>query len=210
MSTTVIVSLGIDCTIAEILNKICLRDRAFPFDWIVTYRGIAQCIQDDFDKFMPMAPSELSAQGMLFIHHSFPQDQAKFERRIERFRQVLTDRSNKLIFLRRGHRGFHHEEIERLNIPLMDDLQEIQNLVTTFGQLYPSLHYEIVGTLHCEQCYPDDSLIPTDLPQNVHVHHLVRQGEQGLEEFLTDWLERASECPRTDSRTTHVSYDMQA
>ena len=47
------VSLGVDCGTANILNKLRLRNCSLPFDWVVTYEGITNIINNDFINYLP-------------------------------------------------------------------------------------------------------------------------------------------------------------
>lgn len=47
------VSLGIDCGTAYILKQLGLRNCSLPFDWVVTYKGITNIINNDFTNYLP-------------------------------------------------------------------------------------------------------------------------------------------------------------
>ena len=49
----IIVPIGIDCGVADILKKYKIRKFALPFDWVVTYNGIKNIIENDFADFLP-------------------------------------------------------------------------------------------------------------------------------------------------------------
>ena len=44
----IIIPLGIDCIIAEFL-----RNRSYPFDWVLTYSGVHKIIDNNFIDFIP-------------------------------------------------------------------------------------------------------------------------------------------------------------
>jgi hypothetical protein len=50
----IIVPIGIDCGFASLLQKYNLRHFSLPFDWIVSYNGISQIIENNFDNFLTM------------------------------------------------------------------------------------------------------------------------------------------------------------
>ena len=47
------ISLGVDCGMAGILSELNLRKCSLPFDWTVTYEGVANIIKTDFTNFLP-------------------------------------------------------------------------------------------------------------------------------------------------------------
>ena len=44
----IIIPIGIDCAVADFLNKFKLRNNSYPFDWVVTYTGINDIIENSF------------------------------------------------------------------------------------------------------------------------------------------------------------------
>jgi len=46
-----IIPIGVDCGMAEFVQKYNLRNISFPFDWTVSYNGVSKCIDDSFKFF---------------------------------------------------------------------------------------------------------------------------------------------------------------
>jgi len=85
----IFISLGIDCGTANILKEIGLRNCSLPFDWVVTYEGITNIMNNNFINYIPTVCDnkyELlnTNSGTLFLHNNFPDD-------IEKLTEELKD-----------------------------------------------------------------------------------------------------------------------
>ena len=107
----IIVPIGIDCGVADILKKYKIRKFALPFDWVVTYNGIKNIIENDFADFLPhnIVYREnndivvFNKYDVKFIHDKFNEsDIEKYNRRIARFKDLLNNKEL-IIFLKKGH-----------------------------------------------------------------------------------------------------------
>jgi hypothetical protein len=79
---TIIVPIGIDCGIANFCNKYRLITISLPFDWIVSYSRVFDCINDKFDKFITDY-TKINKYNMVFIYFSdFELDKSKFIKKI--------------------------------------------------------------------------------------------------------------------------------
>ena len=109
-----IISIGVDCGVSEILKKYNLRSFSFPFDWVVPYNGISACIADNFESFIPDRNSRINKHDIYFHHDfntdTFDQDKIKYTRRCERLLTLLKTTKEQVIFCRRGHACHHHNE----------------------------------------------------------------------------------------------------
>lgn len=125
----IFVSLGSNCIAAHVLRACGIRRVAFPFDWIVSHNseGFLRILEDDFAYFFDHHFLSVVDSGVLlntyyrleFIHDgnfrehlTMEKFQSKFQRRIERFRQ-LKNFSGKVYFLRFAYQksmvdGFYH------------------------------------------------------------------------------------------------------
>ena len=93
------VSLGVDCGTAIILNKIGSRQLSLPFDWVVTYEGITNIINNDFNNFLPEVCDNKHNKlnnGVLFLHNNFPSDNQKMNNRITLFKTILERTTDKI------------------------------------------------------------------------------------------------------------------
>jgi len=145
------ISTGIDCYIKlgirsafylkEEVNKIkLLRIEVYPFDWIVTYKGVSDIIKkgrkgfDNLFKNKSLIIIEKNKDkddnnvitdinyGISFLHDGKDLSLIKFKyiRRIERLISLIEDynasKSNKqLVFLHKSHELKHHTEVELIN-----------------------------------------------------------------------------------------------
>lgn len=171
----IILPIGSDCGVAELLKKYNIRTMSHPFDWMVTYTGISKIIKDDFVGFIPengKGPFN-PIYDMWMTHYEFPNDTEKMERRIQRFRELLQG-TEELVFLRKGHWQSHHAECNRYQtnqVVNMDDIVESENLDTILHEKYPQLKYTIIVLLICGDCYNPEKTYLAKTP-NVIIHNI--------------------------------------
>ncbi len=114
----VFISLGSYCLPAHAMRNCGVRKVAFPFDWIISFNGEAliEILNTDFQGFLDesyLVPNAIN-RHMLNTHYQLeythegafsPEGiqklRLKFERRIDRFRQ-LADFKGKVVFIRSG------------------------------------------------------------------------------------------------------------
>ena len=63
-----IIPIGIDCGMATFLIKYKLRHISFPFDWTVTYNGVSECIDDNFNFFTEPLNERINKYNIYFYH----------------------------------------------------------------------------------------------------------------------------------------------
>jgi hypothetical protein len=148
------ISLGVDCGPGRVLTYLKLRQVSLPFDWVVTYKGVCNIIENDFADFLPTAENNYETMnkknGVLFLHENFPESTEKMTRRVERFKNILATSSEKLIFVRKSHG--QHNHCEHGNI-VVDDIDDMIKLDELLAKKYPLLDYEINLFLICDNCY---------------------------------------------------------
>jgi hypothetical protein len=171
----IIIPIGADCGVAELLKKYNLRNASYPFDWIVTYGGISKIIENDFLNFIPNECGKgvlHSTYNMWMVHYDFPKDTEKIERRIKRFTNLLEGSQEEIVFLRKGHWKSHHDECSKFFCKeISNDITEAENLDIILKTKYPNLKYSIVLLLVCGKCYqPDDIYKPTS--SNITIHNI--------------------------------------
>lgn len=181
-----IIPVGIDCGIADALRKLNLRDVAFPFDWNVTYSGVADIIKNDFESFVPMRRFGIQKDrtescvfnkyDVLFIHEDWQnkksEEQEKYYKRIARFKEVLESTRDTIYFIRKGHMFHTHREYYFKN-----DIESVVELAQVLKEKYPNLKYKIFLILCCPSCYninehykiPDENIIIINNSKNVNV-----------------------------------------
>jgi len=177
----VIIPIGIDCEVAEVLKKINIRTVAYPFDWNVTYCGVNEIIKNNFKDFVPTTrygiqknpkySTVFNKYGTMFIHEDWIKDekneQNKYYRRIERFQKLLNDSNETIYFIRKGHMFHHHTEYY-----FQDDMESVTDLSNFLRQSYPKLTFKIILTICCPSCYNDD--IPLIEDPNIVVFKNIR------------------------------------
>lgn len=160
------IPLGIDCTVAAILSSIGVRTVSYPFDWNVTYQGVATFFENNFTTFLPkedectgIHPFQWS--GTCFMHHSFPEHIEKYKRRIRRMLDDIStaeEAGEEIIFMRKSHAVHHHNETENL----ADEVDDLNKLFEILKKNYPSLRFKIVLFLTCSRCYKNkDQILST-------------------------------------------------
>jgi hypothetical protein len=153
----IIVPIGIDCGVAEVLKKYELRKFALPFDWVVTYRGIKHILENDFEEYIPNKVvyeenkniTIFNKYDVKFIHDKLNKDDIdKYKRRIERLKNILNNDTEEVVFIKKGHTYHHHGEYN-----FIDDVQDVIELNNYLKNKYKTLKYKIIIVLLCNQCY---------------------------------------------------------
>ena len=157
----IIVPIEIDCAVPDILKKYKNRKFALPFDWVVTYNGIKNIIENDIADFLLRNSVYRENNDIVvfnkydvkFIHDKFNEsDIEKYNRRIARFKDLLNNKEL-IIFLKKGHSYHHHGEYN-----FIDDIQDVSNLHDFLKLKYPLLKFKIILVLLCYHCYKDTCL----------------------------------------------------
>jgi hypothetical protein len=172
------ISLGIDCAIADILKEQNLRKCSLPFDWIVTYEGVANIIDNEFQNYIPEDNQFFNNDstplniyyGVRFHHNVFPQDREVIIKRVERFKYILENSQEKIIFIRKGHMEYHHTEYEN---DIVCDIADAIQLDKVLIEKYPKLNYKIHVISTCSICSKFQQSYDYDnLSSNLHFHNL--------------------------------------
>jgi hypothetical protein len=140
------ISIGINCDMATILRDQKLRTLSLPFDWINTYNGVHEIIENDFQDFLTSEGKQ--KYNIDFPHNNFPNDCNKLENRVKRFLDILNNTNEPIYFLRAGHE-IHHcsNSRERCDIKLSE------MLVDVLKKRFPKLTFKIIVFLACGNCY---------------------------------------------------------
>jgi len=151
------IPIGLDCSAATFLNENKLRLYSLPFDWTVTYNGVSDIIKDRFLSYIPMDNEKYSG-NTYFMHHTFPIDTEKMNRRIERFHNCLNLKTDELVFIRKGHSRRHHQEASNRNCIIKDDLMDAEELNNYLIENYPNLKFKILVFIFCVDCFNEEQL----------------------------------------------------
>jgi hypothetical protein len=167
------VSLGVDCGTANILKQLELRNRSLPFDWVVTYEGVTNIINNNFNNYLPKNDNNKYEKlnknsGALFLHNNFPDDIEKMNKRINRFKNILETSNEKIIFVRKSHGSHHHNEYNVTN-----DIDDAINLDLLLLKKYPNLIYEIHVILICDNCFTN-IILNENISNNIKIHNISR------------------------------------
>lgn len=160
---TIIIPIGVDCGIADILRKHNLRRVALPFDWNLTYGGISTIIENDFTNFFPDA----SDSNVRFVHDKFPDAREKYKKRILRLKTILEMSKEKVIFFRKGHAVHNHVEYENI----MNDITDVERLDSLLKMKYPDLDYSIYVSLACGKCFDPETIFKSSSP-NIRIFNI--------------------------------------
>ena len=160
---TIVIPIGIDCGIADVLRKHNIRTTALPFDWNLTYYGISSIIENNFTNFFPDSSNSMVG----FIHDEFPEAREKYERRIFRLKTILETSKEKVIFFRKGHAVHNHDECENI----MNDITDLERLDAIIKVKYPDLNYSIYLSLACGKCFDPDTIFQSSSP-NIRIFNI--------------------------------------
>lgn len=153
-----IIPIGVDCGLADFLKKHNLRSFSFPFDWNVSYNGVSKCIDDNFKCFISPLNNRINNYDIYF-HHDFEktclleQDTCKYNRRCERFMNILETSNEDIIFCRKGHASHNHFEHNGKYLNITSDIVDAENLNIILSKKYPQLKYKIIVLLICGSCF---------------------------------------------------------
>jgi hypothetical protein len=175
------VSIGIDCDVANFLNKYNLRKASLPFDWNVSYSGVSQCIENNFKNFTNPLSSERINGDDVYFHHDFLEasmtqaDSDKYHRRCVRLLNLFETAENTgeyVLFIRKGHLCYHHEEQNGKYKNITDDTEDTKQLDRVLRTKYPHLKYKIIVLLGCTTCFSKDTVCDeNDTPHTIDVYN---------------------------------------
>ena len=182
----VFVSLGSFCGTAGALIWCGLRKAAFPFDWLISFdcEAIIRILEDDFREFLneiyfvPFGPANHLSHNyyhLEFIHDGvFDFDQypanmerlkTKFQRRIERFRQ-LNELRGKVYFIREAYEFSANDPHRRYkfkdNVEIPDE--HALRLYDALKNYFPKLDFCLVVINHHSS---DDAVIERKIHDNL-------------------------------------------
>jgi hypothetical protein len=177
----IFVSIGIACDVANFLNKYNLRKVSLPFDWNVSYNGVSKCIDCNFDRFTePLSKERINDQDIYF-HHDFENidninaiitDKEKYLRRCTRLTNIFEECEKTreyIIFIRKGHMCYHHEEQNCKYSNITDDCEDAKSLDSVLLRKYPLLKYKIIVILGCTKCFNKNTIGITDNNSNNNI-----------------------------------------
>ena len=171
-----IIPVGVDCSLATIFKEKGMRKFSSPFDWIVSYNGVTQCIDDDFKNFIPKSNEKINEYDMYFHHDfntdTFQNDETKYLRRIQRLQHILENPSEPVVFVRKSHTSHHHSEHNGRYTNIKNDLEEAEKLDVVLSNKYKKLNYKILVILVCEKCF-DRNITYKSKSSNIYIHNIV-------------------------------------
>jgi Zn ribbon nucleic-acid-binding protein len=182
----IFVPIGVDCDVAYLLNKYNFRKMSLPFDWNVSYTGVAECIECDFNEYTaPLNESRVNKYDVYF-HHDFEYenilntDKEKYARRCERLLNILKENNETsgehIMFIRKGHLQRHHEEQGASYSDIMKDICEAECLDSMLLNKYPNLKYKIILILGCTKCFNQDTTYNSK-SKNIEIYNCIHNDE---------------------------------
>jgi len=202
----IFVSIGIDCDVANFLNKYNLRKASLPFDWNVSYNGVSKCIDSGFKNFTdfaePLNINRINGDDVYF-HHDFleeatiPIDKEKYSRRCERLLDIFkknnsepepAEPTEQILFIRKGHMCYHHEEQNGKYANITDDYEDAKRLNGVLRSKYPLLKYKIILLLGCTKCFKKDTVCMKDTANNIEVYNNVCDASEDRNRLFEECL----------------------
>ena len=182
----IIIPIGIDCIIAEFLSKNNLRNRSYPFDWVLTYSGVHKIIDNNFIDFIPndFSSDQIlnTTYDVLFLHEKSLDDKLKYERRILRLKTLLENSKEEIIFLRRSHLVGHHEQHEYTNTS--NDVEDAKKLNNLLKLKYHNLKFKIILILMCDKCFSGKEYVSLiNIYPNIEIHNISSNNHDNNNEF---------------------------
>jgi hypothetical protein len=94
----------------------------------------------------------------MFFYHDFDRCNVydhiiKYNRRIERFKNILETTTEQITFCRKGHCPHHHFEHNGNYTNITNDIEDVYNLDDILQKKYPKLDYKIIVILICGKCF---------------------------------------------------------
>jgi hypothetical protein len=182
----IFVPIGVDCDVAYLLNKYNFRKMSLPFDWNVSYTGVAKCIDSDFNEYTaPLNESRVNKYNVYF-HHDFEfqslliVDKEKYARRCDRLLNILKENNETsgehIMFIRKGHLCRHHDEQGAAYSDIMKDICEAECLDNILLNKYPNLKYKIILILGCTKCFNQDTTYKSN-SENIEIYNCIHDDE---------------------------------
>lgn len=135
----IFIPIGVDCSVATILNEFEARKQSLPFDWLVSYKN-GETIISHFKDFF-------NSPQNLFLHHNIETDKDIFLRRIDRLYEMI-DGDNELVFIRKSHSEHHHYENYHISIQEeIEDLKRLDNFLSSKNTKFKILYF-----MTCDVC----------------------------------------------------------
>ena len=153
-----IIPIGVDCGMADFIKKYNLRNISFPFDWNISYNGVSECIDDNFNFFIEPLNNRINKYDVYFHHdfvniHLLNEDKQKYIRRYQRLINILETSNEEIIFCRKGHACHNHYEHNGKYSNIISDIDDAEKLDIILQNKYPQLKYKIIVILVCDKCF---------------------------------------------------------
>ena len=81
--------------------------------------------------------------------YNYSLDKEKYLRRINRFKNILENSKEEIIFIRKGHAYHHHQESNNIK----NDIEDATNLDNILQEKYKNLSYKIIVIIVCGTCF---------------------------------------------------------
>lgn len=156
------ISLGVSCEVAHECRSCGVRNRAYPFDWLLTLdpHGLVSLLQRDFEFFLKEDHLILNSRGFYdtfynieFRHDLYSMDtsfeeylptlQEKYAKRIERFRQLALYQG-KVYFFRSAYPPHYPPLTTSESECFAITLSQAKALKEALYQLFPTLDFTLV------------------------------------------------------------------
>jgi hypothetical protein len=184
-----IISLGIDCNVAQFTQSRNLREFSLPFDWTICYNGVYDILKNNFKNYTKNITlfnnKHINKYDVLFFHDNIKDQNTinKYNRRIERFSQVLQTKE-KILFIKTSHKHWHHDDDK-----YTDDYKDAMKTINLIKERYPKLNFVILLILCCDKCFnttfeKNEYLIITKVKESINPEIMVHRIYSILDKFL--------------------------
>lgn len=207
------IPIGIDCDVANFLNKYNLRKMSLPFDWNVSYNGVSKCIENNFANFTDFAGTDRINKTDVYFHHDFLEDsmtqtdKEKYNRRCDRLLELLGTYNNAprvpgvpgapcedILFIRKGHMCYHHDEQNGKYKDIKCDIEEALSLNSVLLNKYPQLKYKIILVIGCTKCFKKNSIFQDIRDKNIIIYNNVCDEGENRNQLFEECLLNACAC----------------
>ena len=179
-----IIPIGFDCGTASELRDNGIRNASYPFDWNVTFGGISDIFNNDFQNFLNIENNYNYIYNIFFMHDTFPNDNEKYERRIERLRDILAS-DKEILFIRKSHSYHNHKEIlGRIQDDSINDINDIIKFDNFIKNKYPLLKYKILFIAICSNCYLNTIL---NNSENIFYINISKKYDNDMNDLIIDF-----------------------
>jgi hypothetical protein len=166
-----IIPIGSNCRVGLAMKELGIRKMSLPFDWMLTtMKSINEIIKNDFEDFYNEDVCTIENFKMKNGYHQYvlnrkynlnithensfkKQSLQKYERRINRFYEIINKKDNKVLFVRNLLDGIIYDELHSYYLKTEKnysdfDVKHIINFNNIIRNKFPNLNFDILVINH--------------------------------------------------------------